>query len=93
MAPSSRTGAGETETRRERRRGGDGGDVEGEIMSLSPCIPPPAHNAHFSPFSQQIRFSGVGQNNPPTPNKANEREMRARRGELLGEGERAEYAQ
>lgn len=50
---------------KERRRGkkGEWGDVEGEIMSLSPCIPPPAHNAHFPPFSQQIRFSSGGQ--PP----------------------------
>lgn len=50
--------------------------MKGDIMSLSPCIPSPAHNAHFSPFSQQIRFSSVGQ---PPPTKANEREMRERR--------------
>lgn len=68
----------ETGKERRRRRGKrrEGGDVKGDIMSLSPCIPPPAHNAHFSPFSQQIRFSSVGQ---PPPTKANEREMRERR--------------
>ncbi len=54
-----------TEAGKERRRGKrrERGDVEGEIMSLSPCIPPPAHNAYFPPFSQQIRFSSGNQ--PP----------------------------
>lgn len=89
-----------TEAGKERRRGKrrEGGDVEGEIMSLSPCIAPPAHNAHFSPFSQQIRFSSGSQ--PPLQleqmrekwESEGKREGGRERGVPLG-GEWAEFAQ